>query len=184
MTDDKTLCKRLRKKEESALEDIMKKYISLISSVIFNIGRGMLSKEDMEEALTDTFSTLWINSDKVKGESLKGYLCCIAKTKTLDKMDTIHPPSDTDIDEIDIADDRSLEYSVEQNDINKVLGEIVNSLSAPDNEIVMRYYFYYQRIADIAAVMGLTPENVKVRLYRARKQMKKLLEERGYSYEQ
>ena len=48
----------------------------------------------------------------------------------------------------------------------------------------MRYYFYYQRIADIAAVMGLTPENVKVRLYRARKQMKKLLEERGYSYEQ
>ena len=108
LTDDKTLCKRLRKKEESALEDIMKKYISLISSVIFNIGRGMLSKEDMEEALTDTFITLWKNSDKVKGESLKGYLCCIAKTKTLDKMDTIHPPSDTDIDEIDIADDRSL----------------------------------------------------------------------------
>ena len=64
MTDDKTLCKRLRKKEESALEDIMKKYISLISSVIFNIGRGMLSKEDMEEALTDTFITLWKNSDK------------------------------------------------------------------------------------------------------------------------
>ena len=50
---------------------------------------------------------------------------------------------------------------MEQNDINKVLGEIVNSLSAPDNEIVMRYYFYYQRIADIAAVMGLTPENVR-----------------------
>ena len=40
MTDDKILCKRLRKKEESALEEIMKKYISLISAVIYNIGRN------------------------------------------------------------------------------------------------------------------------------------------------
>ena len=184
MTDDKILCKRLRKKEESALEEIMKKYISLISAVIYNIGRNTLTREDMEEALTDTFITLWKNSDKVKGESLKGYLCCIAKTKTFDKMDTIRPTAEADIDEIDIADDYSLAYSIEQNDINHVLGEIVNSLGTPDNEIVMRYYFYYQHIADIAVVMGLTPENVKVRLYRARKQMKKLLEERGYKYEQ
>ena len=88
MTDDKILCKRLRKKEESALEEIMKKYISLISAVIYNIGRNTLTREDMEEALTDAFITLWKNSDKVKGESLKGYLCCIAKTKTFDKMDT------------------------------------------------------------------------------------------------
>ena len=47
LTDDKILCKRLRKKEESALEEIMKKYISLISAVIYNIGRNTLSKEDI-----------------------------------------------------------------------------------------------------------------------------------------
>ena len=182
LTDDNTLCKRLRKKDESALEEIMQKYIPLISSVIFNIGRVRLRKEDMEEVLTDTFITLWKNSDKARGESLKGYLCCIAKTKTLDKMDTIRKEADTDIDEIDPADDRSIEYYIEQKEINRVLGEIVDSLGSPDNEIITRYYYYYQRIPDIAAVMGMTPENVKIRLYRARKQIRKLLEERGYEH--
>ncbi len=184
MKDDKTLCRQLRKKDEDALEEIMRKYIPLLSSLIYNIGRGKLLKEDMEEVLSDTFVTLWKNSNKAEGETLRGYLCCIAKTKTFDKMDTVHNQAREDIEGSDIADDRSLDISIEQSELNSLLGKIVDSLGPPDNEIVIRYYYYYQRISDIAAVMGSTPGNIKVRLHRARKKMKKLLEERGYDYEQ
>ena len=99
-------------------------------------------------------------------------------------MDTVHNQAREDIEGSDIADDRSLDISIEQSELNSLLGKIVDSLGPPDNEIVIRYYYYYQRISDIAAVMGSTPGNIKVRLHRARKKMKKLLEERGYDYEQ
>ena len=183
MTDDDSLCRRLQRQDEKALEEIMKKYISLISAVIFNCSRGRLRKEDREEVLIDTFLTLWKNREKTAGDTLKGYLCCMAKSRTFDRMDktdTIHFDAEEDIDELEPADERSLEGHVEQKDINRVLGEIVDNLQPPDNEIVIRYYYYYQSIAKIAAVMGLTSDNVKIRLYRARKQIKKLLTERGY----
>lgn len=174
------ISKRLKKGDETALEEIIKKYMPLVSSIIFNIGRGTLRKEDIEEAVTDTFVTLWRNRDKVRDESLKGYICCIAKTKAFDKLDAVRKEIILDIDEVNAEDDFSLEFSIEQKEVNKVLGDAVNELGMPDSEIVIRYYFYYQKISDIAEITGMTEDNVKVRLHRARKKLKKYLEERGY----
>jgi len=176
----KEISKRLKKGDETALEEIMQKYFPLVSSIIFNIGRGTLRKEDIEEAVTDTFVTLWKNRDKVKDETLKGYICCIAKTKAFDKLDSVGKEIILDIEEINAEDDFSLEINIEQKEINKILGDAVNELGKPDSEIVIRYYFYYQRISDIAEITGMTVDNVKVRLHRARKKIRKYLEERGY----
>ena len=67
----------------------MSQYTRLVTSVIYNIGKNILSREDIEETAMDTFITLWKNADKVKDETLQGYICCIAKTKTFDKIDKL-----------------------------------------------------------------------------------------------
>lgn len=180
MKENRGMSRRLKNGDESALEEIMQKYMPLVASVIFNIGRGTLKKEDIEEAVTDTFITFWKNRDKVDDTTLKGYLCCIAKTKAFDKLDTIKKEIMLDIEEVNAEDEFSLEGNIEQKEINHVLGEIVNELGKPDSEIVIRYYFYYQRISDIADILGMSSDNVKVRLHRARAKIRKALEERGY----
>ena len=180
MKENRGMAKRLKKKDESALEELMNKYTDLVASIIYNIGRGTLSREDMEEVVTDTFVTLWKNSDKVKDETLKGYLCCIAKTKTYDKLDTVKKGIILDIDEVKAEDEFSLEGCIEQKEVNSVLGKIIKELGKPDSEIILRYYFYYQRIGRISEEMNLSSDNVKIKLHRARAKIKKLLTERGY----
>ena len=44
------------------------------------------SKEDIEETVSDVFIVLWKNAEKVQVGKLKGYLCTIARTRTLNKI--------------------------------------------------------------------------------------------------
>ena len=82
---DKLLLK-LKKHDEKALEAVIEQYSRLVATVINNISRGSLTKEDIEETVADVFVTLWNNADKVQEGRLKGYICCIAKTRTLNKI--------------------------------------------------------------------------------------------------
>ena len=175
-----SLSGRLKSGDESALEEIMDKYTPLASAIIYNIGRGILQKEDIEEAVTDTFISLWKNSSKTDDDTLKGYICCIAKSKAFDKIDSVKRNMGNDFEEEEPADDFSLEGYIEQKAVNEVLGKIVDELGSPDREIVIRYYYYYQKISVIADKLSLSPDNVKTRLYRARAKIKKKLFEGGY----
>ena len=48
---DRQLVTRLKEKEQKALEEIIETYTSLVVSIIQNISRGSLSKEDVEDTL-------------------------------------------------------------------------------------------------------------------------------------
>ena len=183
LTGEDNLVKRLKNKDEAALDEVMKQYLPLISSVIYNIGRNILTAEDIEEACMDTFVALWKNTDKIHNGSLKGYICAIAKSKAFDKLDSVKKEKTTDagIDEYEEEDDFSVEVSIEEKEANAILADVIDSLGKPDSEIVLRYYYYYQRIGEIAKALNMTEDNVKVRLHRARGKIKKLLDTGGYT---
>lgn len=75
------LTQRLKRHDEAAFEEVMNKYLPLVSNIVYNIGRDRLSKEDMEETISDIFVILWNNTDKIIEGKLQGYLCRIARTK-------------------------------------------------------------------------------------------------------
>lgn len=180
MDENKRLALRLKKHDERAFDRIMLKYTPLVSSIIHNISDGKLSKEDIEEATADTFVSLWKNVGSFDPDKLTGYLCAIAKSKALDylKKRRIVP---VDIDEVDIEDDHSLEEGAETKELVNELKKAVDKLGEPEREILIRYYFYYQKIEDISAYMKINPATVKVKLHRTRKKLKAILTERGFS---
>ena len=47
----------------------------------------------------------------------------------------------------------------------------------PDREIFLRYYYYDQKISEIADEMDMNAETVKSRLRRGREKLKSLIEE-------
>lgn len=180
MEHKKTLVQRLRAKDETALEDIMSQYTRLVTSVIYNIGKNILTREDIEETAMDTFLTLWRNSDKVKEEALQGYICCIAKTKTFDKIDKLKNKAVNLPEEQDIEDPFSLESVIEDKISAETIESIIEAISQPDKDIVIRYYYYHQTTAEISKAMDINRQTVKTKLAKARKTIRDDLMKRGY----
>ncbi len=175
------LLNKMKKHDETALQAIMQRFTPLVSAIIFNIAKGRLTTEDMEETVADVFITLWKNAEKIQEDKLKAYICTIAKSKAYDKLDTLKKAVIIDIEEADPEDDTCISETAEHHDLREKLMELIGGMNETDREIVMRYYFYYQKIAVIAERMGMNPETVKTRLFKARKTLKAQLHERGYA---
>ena len=159
----------------------MEQYANLVIAIIHNISKGSLTKEDIEETVTDVFVTLWNNADKVQDGKLKGYICCITKTRTLNKIEACSNKPVININDYDPEDDFSIADETEKKDINRELREIIHNIGQPDQEIIVRYYYYSQTVSKISSVMNINIETVKSKLRRTREKIKIQLTERGYS---
>ena len=178
--DEKQLVARLHSKDEQALAEAIRFYTPLVATIIYNVAKGSLTKEDMEEVTADVFITLWNNTDKIQEDKLKGYLCCIAKTRALNKL-AVHKTNLVNIEDYDIEDDFSISDETETKDIQQELKELIETITEPDKEILMRYYFYYQSTSKIAQALCMNIETIKYRLKRTKNKLKTMLTERGYS---
>ena len=61
MIDEQKLLHNLKKRNRNSLDDIIKIYTPYISVIVYNTVGCKLSKEDMEEIVSDTFFLLWQN---------------------------------------------------------------------------------------------------------------------------
>lgn len=174
------LIKRLKKHEEAAFEEVMDKYLPLVSNIVYNICRDRLSKEDMEETISDIFVILWKNTDKIIEGKLQGYLCRIARTKALDRLAAVKPQT-LDIDELEMQSDFSIEVTAEINDMSEILQNLIDELPEPDREIMLRYYYYQQTAPMISEITGINKETVKSKLQRTKEKLRQKLKERGYA---
>lgn len=175
------LIQRLKKHDEAAFEEVMNKYLPLISNIVYNIGRDRLSKEDMEETISDIFVILWNNTDKIIEGKLQGYLCRIARTKALDRLSKHKKPQTLDIEELEIQSDFSMEVTAEIDDVTEILHELIDELHEPDREVMLRYYYYQQTAPMIAKILRMNKETVNSKLRRNKEKLRLKLKERGYA---
>lgn len=63
------------------------------------------------------------------------------------------------------------------------LYQAVADLPAKYQHVIDLYYFQDMSVKEIAHILGAGQSWVKIILYRGRKQLRKILEERGYDYE-
>lgn len=159
----------------------MDQYSHLVAAIIHNISKNSLTKEDVEETVADVFITLWKNADKVQDGKLKGYICCIAKTRALNKIAVNSKKVVLNIDDYDPEDDFSIQDETEKKDISREIREIIEEIGSPDKEIIIRYYYYYQTVSQISSAMGINLETVKSKLRRTREKIKAKLIERSYT---
>ena len=178
---DNNTVERLNQRDESALEEIIREYTPYVSTIIYNLSRGSLSVSDIEETTADVFITLWKNTDKIKADTLKGYIAAIAKSRAKDKMRSVSGKGVVvDIDDAGLADEYTLSDTVDSNELSRDIEAAVSTLGEPDKEIVVRYYYYYQTTSKISEILGMNADTVKTKLRRARNKLRAVLEERGY----
>lgn len=178
--DSIKLARKLKRHDENAFEEIIKFYTPLVSTIVYNICGGRLTAVDIEEVCADVFVTLWKNADRLQENTLKSYLCCIAKSRAKDRLRRERFGDVIDINDIEKADEKRLDENYERKELYAALKEEILTIDEPDREILIRYYYYYQTISKIADALHMNVDTVKSKLRRTRIKLKEKLTDRGF----
>ncbi len=171
----------LQLQKPEGLQALMATYQAYVGTIIRNITRNSLSEQDVEELTADTFFAVWQTTDKLQAGKVRAYLAAIARNKAKSRLRSL---SETiPLEESNFIRNSRFGTRVEHTLLSEALQDTITTLSATDRDVLIRYYYYYQRIPEIAEELQLSVSAVKVRLHRARKKLKQLLIERGYVYE-
>lgn len=185
---DTALLKMIKKNSNTGLSHLIDQYTPLVYTVVKSKISSVCSEEDIEEIVSDVFIAFYNQIDHVnlsKG-SLAAYLTVIAKRKAVDRFRKASVHRDVklldDEDEfIDLPDDFNLDDEIQQKEIRKKLISVINSLGEPDSTIIIHRFYLGESSKDIAAVTGLSNDNVRKRLSRALRKIEKEL--KGENYE-
>lgn len=166
------------KNNEIDLDEIIEDFTPYITTIINNGTDNALSFEDKEEIFSDTFFILWKNRNRLNiNVSLNSYLAGITRNLIKEKyrkLKIVYDISDFENDILNSVNmyenDRELIIDVEQK---------IKGLKAIDIEIVNLFYYSSKSIKDIAKILNISELNIKTRLHRIRKKIKKELNNGG-----
>ena len=180
--DEREALRRLKQKDEAALEWFIDRYAAYVSTIVYNVGGASMPGTDIEETASDVFFTLWVNARRVLPGKVKAYLGGVARNKAKEyaRSRGMGEPLE---DDLIVISDEDVERGFEEREQAGYIRRAVLAMQYPEREIFFRYYYYCQPVADIAADMGLNPSTVKTKLHRGRKKLKDILIQGGYTVE-
>lgn len=178
--EDKILVKLLKRSEEKALEDIIKKYTGYVSTVIAN-QLGKFGKTDViEELASDVFFNLWQNRLQVFSYHLRGWLGTAARNKAKSYLRALDIHFDNLEEDSILCSEDNLFDSLEKREQEEIIKKALSKIRPEEREIIIRYYYYNQTVSKIAEEIKLNQETAKSRLKRGRIKLKDILEKGGY----
>lgn len=154
-----------------ALCFVIDKYTPYVSSVILHIIG--YRKEDCSELTADVFAALWYNRHKVKKGKLKAYLGEIARNKSFNFLRDTKDDLPLNEEILFCGDDP--ESYAEKRDLSLILKNALSQLNPQRKELLIRYYFYGQKIGDAAKEMNIGSATARVWLKRGRDELGKIL---------
>ena len=179
MTEEQ-LIKSLRRGDLSALEELMDRYASYVSSVVSRILRGR--QADAEELTADVFLAAWENRDKLRPGKLKGYLGAIARNRAFNLLRADRETLPLE-DDVLILEADGPERELDRKETARIVNTTLARLDRPQRELFVRHYYYGQTVREAALAMGLNPSTAKTWLRRGRETLKAILKKEGYGHE-
>ncbi|TDE53256.1 RNA polymerase sigma factor [Flavobacterium sp. GT3P67] len=152
--------------------------------LVFTLALRMLkNKEEAEEVSQDTFIKVFKSLNKFKGDSkFSSWIYRITYNNCLDALKkykqeyqwvTIDEFTERQVVTLDNAFDALVEKEQQQ-----AIEDCLQRLPNEDSFLLTLYYFEEQSLDEISKIMGLTANNVKVKLFRSRKKLTSILKER------
>lgn len=177
--NDNEIISRVLHGEQSAYAELVKRYQNLVFSVAL---RYTPVREDAEEIAQDVFIKAYRNLADFRGESkFSTWLYTIVSTTCITflrkkKLD-VHSLDNEKVFEVAENHDSGFRANqVEQKSKVQMVNEAIKLLSADDSKLITLFYKGEQSLEEIGQIMGLEPNNVKVKLHRARQRLKEKME--------
>lgn len=173
MTEQRALA-LVRQRRQEGLSYFIDRYTAYVGAVAWRVLAGRMSRQDAEEVVADVFLVLWEKADALRTANIKGWLGAAARNGALNRLrrQTEAHPVEEDILETPGDGPEAL---LEHRERRMAVRRAVEAMGPPDREIFVRYYYYCQTAADIAAALGMTPAAVRQRLKRGRERLREEL---------
>ena len=178
--DDQHYINLVIKGDTSAFAALVDRY----KDMVFTLSLKMLKdREEAEEVSQDTFVKIYKSLSKFNGEAkFSTWIYKVAFNTCLDRLrknKRLQPVVSLDA----FAEQESISLmnvldSIEQKERKQMIQDCLHSLPGEDGFLLTLYYFEEQSLDEIAKIIGINPNNVKIRLYRSRKKLTCLLKER------
>lgn len=179
---DKELYKKYLNGDNKAFEQLVIKYKNQIIFFISGYTKDISIAEDISQ---DVFVYILLNKEKYDFQySFKTYIFMIAKCRAINYIKRKKKVvSLKEVENITEAD-KELEAIIYKNDNNQMLNKKLRELKPDYQAVIYLSAFEKMKYKDIAKVMNKNLGQVKSLLNRAKKKLKKLLEEEGMTYEE
>ncbi|WP_424378550.1 RNA polymerase sigma factor [Muriicola sp.] len=175
--EDSDLVSKTLQGDMKAFEVLVNRYKHMVFTLACRLLRN---KEDAEEVAQDTFVKAFKALDAYAGDAkFSTWLYKIAYHHSLDHLRKKKRVLNTV--SIDLNKPVALQVmnnvleQLEQQDRSRLVKAAIDRLSEEDAAIVTLFYFEDLSIREIAEIVLLSPQTIKVRLYRGRKQLANLL---------
>lgn len=149
--------------------------------MIFTLALKMVkNREEAEEVSQDTFVKVYNSLNKFKGDSkFSTWIYKITYNTCLDRLKKNKKKESTiSIDEFSDYLVKTMDNALsalEEKERKQTIQNCLNLLSSEENFLLTLYYFDDQNLDEIAKIMGINSNNVKVKLFRSRKKLAVIL---------
>ena len=178
LTEEQAL-RQMKQGSQDALAWFIQRYGAYVSTIIHNIIGQRMSNADVEEVASDVFLALWNNAGKILPNAARSWLATVARNTARSRLRRASDTLPLD-EEAVIVDDRTPEATLERREQAVRVRMALLSLNQVDREVFLRFYYYYQKTADIAADMGLNESTVRTKLNRGRAKLRDFLIREGH----
>ena len=167
------------KNEKIDLDRIVDDYTPYLKKVIQNLVNNNLSEEDKEEIVVDTFFILWKRyMENYYINSLSSYMAGIARNLAKRKLKNNRVLNIEPFE--NLVEYSKLDAYFEEIEEVNLIYEKLDNLKEIDVKIINSFYYQNKSIKDIAKELKISEPNVKVRLHRIRKKVKKELKKEDF----
>ena len=178
---DDILVQRILKGDQSAFRVIVLRYQNPVFTMVLRI---VGSREEAEEVAQDVFLKVYKGLAAFEGKSkFSSWLYRIAFNTALTKIRGQAPDIiSLDNEKTAAVADRSGTAVYNEADRTFRAGDVsraINMLAQEDATLITLFYLSEQSIEEVAAILNIEPNAVKVRLHRARKKLREKMESEG-----
>lgn len=159
--------------KNEAFEMLYKRYYNEAMLYVYSFCHN---KELSEDIVADSFMKAFRTIDEEKS-LFKYWLLKVCRNAYFDYTRKKKRIVQLD-DSFDIKADDDVILDVIQNEEYQALYRAINLLKGNHKEVIQLFYFDGLSIKEIASIMEINEDNVKVTLYRARLKLKEILEEK------
>ncbi|MEP0132595.1 MAG: sigma-70 family RNA polymerase sigma factor [Eudoraea sp.] len=175
---DEDLIDKVIKGENNAYAILVDRYKHMVYTLALKIVKN---REDAEEVAQDSFIKAYNALNDFKGESkFSTWLYKIAYYRSLDYLKKNKRQVETTA--IDISEEyniASMDDALDRMEVKEraeIIKHAIEKLPAADAVLITLYYFETLSMNEISKVMEIPANTIKVRLFRGRKRLAKILE--------
>ena len=177
MNDDK-LISAIKHGSEAAMDEVMTKYARLLWSIASAVLHNVATDEDIEECVADVFVYLWQHPEKYDAQrgKLKAWLSMVTRSQAIDRYRRLVKEHAEALDDAVLIDQLGVCEGIMAQETKAALTEAIQALAQPEQEILIRRYYYEQKPKDIAVALDMSAKQVENHLYRAKLKLRALLD--------